>query len=282
NEKSCARIAFSLLLLVYHSSQKSEILIKVKTVKKACFSTDLFGCESFIGFKSTTIEKQTATKKLPRESKIFFYETVKLCPTYAVWFYRAINHTPNPNKLPALNKHNGEVSNKAKTKIRNAVNWMLLFTERKFIYRKAEKKTFSFLLNFITLTLPTQQKHTDEDLKELLLTPFIQWLTKTQNAFMWLWKAEAQSNGNIHFHITTHQFVHWKSIRSKWNKLLAKNGYCKVFQDGTNDLGNSATQVKAARNANQVGSYLANYIGKKDKLMIKIKTPKALPTYECA
>lgn len=154
---------------------------------------------------------------------------------------------------------------------------MLLFTDKKFIYSKKENQTFSFYLNFITLTLPSEQKHSDNYIKENMLVPFIQFMTKTHNAFMWLWKAEAQADGNIHFHITSHQFIHWKSVRKKWNSICAKHGYCKVFQDGTNDKGNAATQIKAAKNASQVGGYLANYISKKDKVKFKVKAPKGLP-----
>lgn len=141
---------------------------------------------------------------------------------------------------------------------------MYLFSSQKYIYSKAEKCRFNFRLNFITLTLSDTQKHSDEYVKKHLLVPFVEWLTKTCGAKMWLWKAECQDNGNIHFHITTHVFIHWKSVRKKWNKLLSMHGYCKYFQDGTNDKGNAATQIKAARNSKQVGGYLAGYIGKKD------------------
>lgn len=166
--------------------------------------------------------------------------------------------------MPKFKKSCGQVSDKSATKIRNAVNFMFLFSQEKTVFAKKENKRFRFRLNFITLTLPSAQMHPDEYIKKNLLTPFLDWLTKTQNAQMWLWKAEAQDNGNIHFHITTHVFVHWKSVRTKWNKLLAKHNYCKVFQDGSNDKGNAATQIKAAKNSRQVGGYLAGYIGKKD------------------
>jgi hypothetical protein len=209
-----------------------------------------------------------------KKKQFFFYETIKVQPTYAVSFYRSTNPDRKEKLLPKFNKHRGQVSLKAATKIRNSVNWMYLFSEPKFVYSKAEKSTFVFKLNFITLTLTEAQKHSDDYLKINLLVPFVQWLTKTQGAFMWLWKCESQANGNIHFHITTHQFVHWKSVRAKWNYLLQKNGYVKMFQDGTNDKGDAATQIKAAKNAKQVGSYLAKYIGKSDKWKVKPKNLK--------
>lgn len=182
-----------------------------------------------------------------------------------------------PKLLPINNESKGFVSNKAATRIKNAVNWMLLLTDKKRIYSKKERSTFTFYLNFITLTLPEDQKHTDEELKEVLLIPFIEWMVKTQDAKMWFWKAERQSNGRIHFHITSHVFIHWKSIRKKWNYLLAKNGYYKVFQDGTKKDSVSGTDIRAAKNAEQVGSYLSKYASKNDMIKLKIRRPVGLP-----
>jgi protein-arginine kinase activator protein McsA len=91
-------------------------------------------------------------------------------------------------------------------------------------------------------------------------------MQRSHNVNSYIWKAEVQSNGRIHFHITINKFIHWKSIRAKWNRLLAAHGYCKVFQDGTNDKGNSATQIKAVKNEKQITSYMCNYLAKSDWL----------------
>lgn len=251
----------------------------LKTVVKSIYGNDLFGTLSLLG-KKKIVEvavPRISSKKV--KEKPAFFETIKIQPTYAVSFYRSTNPKKREKKIPVYNKHNGQVSNKAATKIRNAINWMLLFSQTKFVYSKAEKKTFSFKLNFITLTLPSEQKQSDDYVKKEILVPFIEWMTKTKGAFMWLWKAEAQNNGNIHFHITSHQFIHWRSVRAKWNTLCAKHGYCKVFQDGSNDKGDSATQIKAAKNPETVGAYLAKYISKNDRTKNKAKKPKGLPIY---
>lgn len=157
---------------------------------------------------------------------------------------------------------------------------MFYFSKQKTVRSEKERTTFRFYLNFITLTLPSQQIHTDDYIKDKMLVPFLEWLCRTKGAKMWLWKAESQREGNIHFHITSHIFVHWKVVRFKWNQICNKHGYAKVFQDGSTDGGKSATQVKAAKNAEQIGGYLANYISKKDTVKIKIKKPKGLPNIE--
>lgn len=211
--------------------------------------------------------------------KVFATKTcVKVQPTYSVVYRKFLEaYNRKISLIPLLNKHDGSVSDKAAARIRNSVNWMLYFTKKKFVYSRKERSTFSFYLNFITLTLPARQVHSDEFIKSNMLIPFIEWMKEKHCATMYLWKAESQANGNIHFHISTHVFIHWKEIRWKWNRICATHGYCKIFQDGSNDLGDSATQVKAAKSPEHVGGYLAGYIGKKDKVKYKVRLPKGLP-----
>lgn len=146
---------------------------------------------------------------------------------------------------------------------------MLLFAEKKTVYSKTpyvSKKGdilnyFSFRLSFITLTLSDTQKHSDKHIKDHMLQPFLYWITRYYKA-SYVWKAETQLNGNLHFHITIDTFIHWRSIRAKWNGILAKHGYCKVFQDGTNDKGNAATQIKAIKNEKQTAACIGGYLTK--------------------
>lgn len=203
---------------------------------------------------------------------------VKIQPTYAVVYRQPLTELPSKLvKVPVLNKHDGSVSNKAATRIRNAVNWMLFLSKKKKVYSSKERTTFSFLLNFITLTLPSRQMHSDDFIKENMLVPFLEWMHRSHGNAMYVWKCESQINGNIHFHITAHTFIHWRSVAKKWNVLLNRYGYCKLLKDGSNDKGNAATQIKAAKNAEQVGGYLANYISKNDNIKYYIKRPRGFP-----
>jgi hypothetical protein len=175
------------------------------------------------------------------------------------------------------------MSNLATTRMKTALNWLFLFADKKRVYSKTPWVTakgdlchnFTFRLAFITLTLSSKQKHDDEFIKDNMLKPFLHWLTRNYNA-SYVWKAETQLNANIHFHITIDTFIPWKSVRAKWNHLLAKYEYCKVFQDGTNDKGDSATQIKAIRNekghAKIIGGYLTkNSIEEKNYSALKNK-----------
>jgi len=169
------------------------------------------------------------------------------------------------------NNQNGIMSKKAQSTFRQCFNWLMLISNLKTVYSNKEKKSFKFRINFITLTLPSEQKHSDNFIKNEMLQPFLRWLSRSHNCNSYIWKAEAQKNGNIHFHITTNKFIHWKSIRSNWNKILSKNGYCKMFQDGSNDKGDSATQIKAVKSLQSIECYMMKYMMKNESDKRKIQ-----------
>ena len=160
----------------------------------------------------------------------------------------------------------GHISKKSKSNLSNCFHWLRAISNKKDVYSKAENLHFTFRLSFITLTLPSVQLHSDEYIKSHCLAPLLKWLERTWYCNSVIWKAEVQNNGNLHFHITTNKFVHWKSVRSKWNMIMSNHGYCKVFQDGSNDKGDAATQVKAVIKDKDIEKYISSYMSKKDTM----------------
>lgn len=195
-----------------------------------------------------------------------FVKKVLHFPTYTVISKEQITGIPlsRGGSPPTFQSANALQTRKSTKRLSNSINWLLLFADKKRVYAKDTKKIFSFRLAFITLTLPSEQKHDDQFVKEHLLQPFLYWMNRYYKT-NYVWKAEAQLNGNIHFHITIDTFIHWKSVRAKWNQLCAKHGYCKVFQDGTNDKGNAATQIKTVINELQCAQYIGSYMAKKNQ-----------------
>lgn len=207
-------------------------------------------------------------------------------PTYCVLTWRNEKDEPiprNKHTLSSFKKKNEVMSTQSISGLKQGLNWLYVFADKKRVYSKVpwlnkkgeECHNFTFRLAFITLTLSAKQFHTDEQIKDLMLKPFLHWLTRSYKS-SYVWKAETQLNGNIHFHVTIDTFIHWRSVRAKWNGLLAAQGYCKVFQDGTNDKGNSATQIKAIKNekghAGIVGGYLTKgSIEEKEHYRLKTK-----------
>lgn len=194
-------------------------------------------------------------------------------PTYSVAFLvRADGLPPSRNgfRLKSSNKADGVISHKAKAKLNIAMQWLLLFSHKKRVYQKSTKTSYTFLINFITLTLSEKQKHSDEFIKRHMLYPFLRWMERSHKAGLYIWKAEAQKNGNIHFHITANTFIHWKSIRRKWNEIQSKHGYLKKWTEGNVRGDPNSTDVHAVIKTDQIAKYMVKYMVKNDPTRRKI------------
>ena len=84
---------------------------------------------------------------------------------------------------------------------------------------------------FVTLTLPAPQVHTDNELKRQALRPFLQEIGRRFGARNYVWKAEPQKNGNIHFHILLDKFIPWPELRKLWNHYLQPLGYIDRYRE---------------------------------------------------
>jgi len=124
-----------------------------------------------------------------------------------------------------FNKPHGIISKKAKQNIETAVDWLLYFADNKKSFCNKKGKLFNFKATFITLTLSSAQIHSDNEIKQLLLNQFLIEAKKKWHISNYIWRAESQHNGNIHFHILCDKFVPWAELRHLWNRIQNKLGY---------------------------------------------------------
>lgn len=95
--------------------------------------------------------------------------------------------------------------------------------------------------SFLTLTLPAKQIHCDNDIKKECFLRFIEWLTgdKERGASGWnvrnyIWVAETQKNGNIHFHLIIDRGLPADRINRKWNQFIERLGYVTRYRNRQN------------------------------------------------
>ncbi len=129
------------------------------------------------------------------------------------------------------NRHNGKISLIAKRKVKKALDYMLFLARPKKLPNSRAGKQRSFKLNFITLDLSSDQIHTDQVIKRELLHQFLIEMQRKWNVTMYLWKAEKQKNGRIHFHIITEKFIPWWELRNVWNRIQQKLGYVTRYRE---------------------------------------------------
>lgn len=83
---------------------------------------------------------------------------------------------------------------------------------------------------FITLTLPGEQMHSDKDLHATCLNRFMTMIKRTQGVKNYVWRAERQENGNLHYHIIVDKFIGHKLVRQYWNTIMEDKGYIDIYR----------------------------------------------------
>lgn len=151
---------------------------------------------------------------------------------------------PVSYRLPFSTKTEGLISKKAERRIKKAISWMLEVTEEKTYFSERHGMNFKFKVNFVTLTLPSKQVHSDAVIKKECLNQFLVECRKYHKVTNYIWRAEAQKNGNIHFHICFDQYIHHSNIRKMWNRIVEKLGYVSRYSEEMREFHKDGFQVR--------------------------------------
>lgn len=152
------------------------------------------------------------------------------------------------------------LSHKAGRNLRDAIDTLLCFASWKTVFVKSTESYFRYKVNFITLTLPSKQVHSDKEIIKECFNPFLRAWRRRRKGLLYIWKAEVQDNGNIHFHITSNAFYHYRKLRRDWNSYINRLGYV----DRSNLEDPNSTDVHSVKNIKNLGAYLSSYYLKKD------------------
>ncbi len=87
----------------------------------------------------------------------------------------------------------------------------------------------------------------------------------------YVWKVEYTKAGTLHVHITTDTFIHHKSLRDGWNRILNKKGVLTKFKKKYGHSNPNSTDIHSVRNVKNLGAYLAKYLAKNTTAEKKIK-----------
>ncbi len=158
------------------------------------------------------------------------------------------------------------MNEKVKSKIRFSVNLLVAQARWKEIENPATKSLYRFKINFITLTLSAGQKNiTDRTIKSKMLEPWIRNMRNIHGLRSYVWRAERQKNGNIHFHFSTDTYLPYNAIRDVWNHQQAKFHFITDFKNKNNSEFPNSTDVHSVANIKNLAAYLVKYMMKDEK-----------------
>lgn len=159
--------------------------------------------------------------------------------------------------------YTGLLSASAKKRLTKAVNLLVAIARPKKALHFQSKKEFTFRINFVTLTLPAPQAEiSDRQLKEKCLKRWLEFWKDKLPGLSYVWRAERQENGNLHFHLITDQYIFFKDLRDTWNKSLSQFHFIDEFQRQHRHRHPNSTDVHAVRKIRDLGAYIAKYMSK--------------------
>jgi hypothetical protein len=125
--------------------------------------------------------------------------------------------------------YTGELTEGAKKRLSKSIDIMIqqCCTTPKYVWDKRRKVKRQFTMGFITLTIPPQpgkDLFTGKQSTKELLEPFLRVLREHYKSLYYVWKAELQARGEIHYHILTDVFVDLNHCRQKFVAILKNAG----------------------------------------------------------
>lgn len=150
-------------------------------------------------------------------------------------------------------KYTGLLTPGAKKRLTKCIELLVQAAEPQFIPNKKEK----FKLSFTTLTIySTDRNITASEAHETCLEPLLRWMRDRKPGFMYVWKAELQKRGQIHYHITSNAYIPYKELRQKWNALQKKAGYLDSYFKKFNRWNPASTEIMRVKKEESLSGYL--------------------------
>ena len=164
------------------------------------------------------------------------------------------------NFLQSTRKSDGELSKQAIKRLKLAIEYLLIINKPNNGKSGNTGRHYNKNITFITLTLPSKQLHTDKEIKEKCLNQFMIELHKHWRITNYVWRAEYQKNGNIHFHIITNRFIPWEDIRVRWNRIIKKLGYIDNYRKNMQEYHKNGFKINEEKiNTRTVAQQLKAY-----------------------
>lgn len=157
--------------------------------------------------------------------------------------------------------YSGLVAEGTRKRMAKACDILIQCSRVKMRYRPG-KKAFPFRLGFLTLTVPG--KVVDPNGIHPYFKRFLDWLRYRKS--LYVWKAEYQERGQIHYHLIINQYIHFHDLRYYWNKLMREAGQLAEYAKAHGHFNAPSIDIRAVRNDKTLSNYLLKYLLKDNKL----------------
>lgn len=175
------------------------------------------------------------------------------------------SNTPAADE-PAFKKrsaYSGQLCTHSKKRLQKAINLLVEIAEPKQALNFRTNTYFTFKVNFVTLTLPAPQGSIkDSEIKKKCLDPWLKAMRRRFKLRSYVWRAERQYNGNVHFHITTDTYLPYDNLCNEWNHQLEKTNIMDKHAEKHGHRSPNSTDIHSVQQIDNLAGYMVKYMSK--------------------
>jgi len=187
----------------------------------------------------------------------------------------SLSDSPHRGRVDDLTKvkaYSGKLKSGAQKRLLSSLDLLVQRAEPQMIYSQKKEIWYPFRTNFITLTLTNSQRLISaKEGYASLLRPWLRYMKTKCGLKDYVWKAELQKNGQLHYHLASSTFLPQNLVRWKWNKVSKKAGLLDTFARQYGHFNPPSTEIKAITNVKDAKSYIAKEFQKKVQNKISVK-----------
>ena len=157
--------------------------------------------------------------------------------------------------------YSGVVTKAAQKRMKKAISLLIQKSPTRKIYNPVTKGRHDFRIGFVTMTIADQRGDDTKEVYKKCLAPWLRW-AKRSGMNDYVWKAELQERGAVHYHLATNVFLHYQDIQDTWNKYQRKAGYLTNYAKQYGSYKANSTDVHSVRKVRDIERYLTKYMMK--------------------
>lgn len=162
----------------------------------------------------------------------------------------------------ARQQYDGTLTAHARRRLLSAVDILIQRNPKREIWNPISNTSHEFSINFITLTVASNTNITAREGYDLLLSKWIRYMRDKYDMREYIWKAELQERGQLHYHITSNTFIPWQVIRWKWNKSQKEAGLLNEYAKKHKNFNPNSVDVHTVEKENDILAYVSKEISK--------------------
>lgn len=176
--------------------------------------------------------------------------------------YHLFEPPPAPPPPKPIATYTGKMTQSAVKRIRRVCGIMLMRSPERTVWNPVTNRPIKFRMTFVTLTISQTENVAAPDAYTLGLAPFLRWLRSKKGVSDYIWKCELQQRGQVHYHITTNQFIRHDEIRTEWNEIQKAAGWLNDYNRKYGGWNPNSTDIHSVKKADKIDLYLAKYLSK--------------------